>query len=112
MKISANVMARGEARFDMAGQRLPYSLHDTAEQISAGLVKRLYRYALHRLTDMGFEVADWDCEVYTMDGGEPLKYRYYTVEFTNSKGGMIGVQGIGIGRGGHPDIDHGPCIGG
>jgi hypothetical protein len=112
MKLSANVMVRGEARFDFGGQRLPYSLHDTAEQISAGLVTRLYRYAYARLDRSGFAVAGWDCEVYTMDGGEPLKYRYYTVEFTNSKGGMIGVQGIGIGKGGHPDIDHGLCIGG
>jgi hypothetical protein len=109
-KLTVEVLARGERRFDIAGQKLPFSLHDTNETISHGLVTRLHRYALKELVEVGFDVSDWDCEVYTMDGGEPLKYRYYTVEFISAKGGSIGVQGIGIGRGGHPTLDHGLCV--
>lgn len=104
------VMVRGEARFNMVGQRLPDSLHDTDEQITAGLTQRLYRYGLQRLRDEGFEVAAWECEVYTMDGELSPAERYYAVEFTNSKGGMLGVQGIMTNKG-WPCLDHGLCIG-
>lgn len=103
------VMVRGEPQFNMVGQRLPDHLHDTDEQISAGLVARLYRYALRSLGDAGFEVSAWDCEVYTMDGDDRPADRFYTVEFTNPKGGMVGVQGIVTERG-WPSLDHGLCI--
>lgn len=104
------VMQRGEPRYDMVGKRLPDPLHDSGEQISSGLIKRLYRYALGRMEDYGFEVADWVCEIYTMDGDKRPPDRFYCVEFTNTKGGMIGVQGI-ITNYGHPCLDHGLSIG-
>ncbi|WP_353645727.1 hypothetical protein [Mesorhizobium sp. WSM2239] len=105
------VMVRGEPRFNMVGQKLPDSLHDTDEQISPGLASRLHRYALHTLEDTGFEVSSWDCEVYTMDGDDRPADRFYTVEFTNPKGGMIGIQGI-LTKRGWPFLDHGFCIDG
>ena len=107
--ISTRVMRSGQARFDMVGQQLPDGLHDTDQTISPGLVSRLVRYALGTLDGAGFAVRDWPCEVYTMDGDLIRSERYYCVEFTNAKGGMIGVQGIGTLRG-HPSIDHGVCI--
>ncbi|TPJ51760.1 MULTISPECIES: hypothetical protein [unclassified Mesorhizobium] len=109
-ELRTNVMVRGEARFDMVGQKLPYSLHDTDEQISPGLVTRLYRYALRELVESGFEISSWDCEVYTMDGNLRPSERYYCVEFTGPKGGMIGVQGI-MTNYGWPCLDHGLCVG-
>lgn len=105
------VMFRGKPRFDMVGQRLPDHLHDADEKISHGLAQRLYRYALVTLEDAGFEVSAWDCEVYTMDGNDKPADRFYCVEFTNAKGGSIGIQGI-MTRKGWPILDHGFCIGG
>ena len=105
----ATMLIRGEARFNMVGQRLPYNLYETDQTISPGLVKRLRNYALKSLEDAGFEVSQWACEVYTMDGDEPPSSRFYTVEFTNEKGGMLGVQGILTSKG-WPHIDHGLCI--
>ncbi|MET3790710.1 hypothetical protein ABID37_000901 [Aquamicrobium terrae] len=109
--ITSFVLQRAPARYNMVGQRLPDSLHDTDQVISPGLVRRLQRYALGRLQqDAGFRVRDWRCEVYTMDGDTPRSERFYCVEFTNERGGMLGVQGIAIGRGGHPCLDHGICV--
>jgi hypothetical protein len=109
--IDVSVMRRGEARFDMCGRKLPDSLHDAPdESISPGLLARLHRYGLKRMLDAGFEVADWRCEVYTMDADLPRSERYYCVEFTNPKGGMVGVQGVATNHG-HPFLDHGLCVG-
>ena len=105
-----SVLRRGEPRFDMVGRRLPDSLHDTDETISPGLVARLRRYAERILVDAGFEVATWACEVYTLDAERPPSERIYTVEFTNAKGGMIGVQGI-MTSSGHPSLNHGVICG-
>lgn len=108
---TVSVMRRGEARFNMVGQKLPDSLHDAPDQaISPGLLARLHRYGLTRMADAGFEVAGWSCEIYTMDADLPRSERYYCVEFTNAKGGMLGVQGVGT-RHGHPCLDHGLSVG-
>ena len=107
--ITATVLRRSKPRFDMAGRRLPDTLHDTDMAISAGTVARLHRFALRRLTDAGFDVSAWSCEVYTMDAERPPADRTYTVEFTNPRGGMIGVQGILMERG-WPVLDHGLCV--
>lgn len=106
---SATVMQRGPARFDMAGQSLPYNLHDTDQSIAAKLVSRLRAFADKRLKESGFDVSAWDCEVYTMDGELPPAERFYVVEFANAKGGKLGVQGILLSRG-RPYLDHGLCI--
>lgn len=107
--VTTTVMERGKPRFNMVGQKLADTLHEIEETISPGLVGRLRKYAIGRLESAGFEIGGWDCEVYTMDGDVPRSDRYYTVEFTNAKRGMLGVQGIGT-RHGHPDIDHGVCV--
>ncbi|WP_163006086.1 hypothetical protein [Methylobacterium brachiatum] len=107
--MNAIVLRRGEPRFNMVGQRLPDSLHDTDEVITPGLIARLHRFALKALTDAGFAVSDWACEVYTMDADQRPADRYYTVEFTNPLGGMLGVQGIAT-QHGHPCLDHGVCV--
>lgn len=104
--VSNLVMKRGPSRFNMVGQSLPHTLHVTAEAISSGLVRRLHQYALNRMSDAGFGVEEWLCEVSTMDGEIPPSERYYCVEFTNAKGGTIGVQGISTHHG-HPHLDHG-----
>lgn len=97
-------------RLDQVGQRLPDSLHDTDQTITAGLVSRLTRYALTRLQESGFEPPAHASEVYTMDADLPPPERFYCVEFINAKGGRIGVQGILTERG-WPTLDHGLCIG-
>lgn len=109
MITTVNVLRRGPARFTQSGQCLPYSLHDTDETISAGLVARLRRYAAAILQDAGFPIETWACEVYTMDAEDRPSDRSYVVEFTNAKGGMIGVQGILITNKGWPCLDHGVC---
>jgi len=106
---TAIVLRRGPPNFNMVGQRLPDTLLDTDETISAGLVSRLRAYALKYLTQSGFNVSSWACEVYTMDGDLTPPERYYTVEFTNPAGGMLGVQGILTNRG-WPTLDHGVCV--
>lgn len=108
-ELRTRVMVRGEARFDMVGQKLPHSLHDTDEQITPGLAKRLAYYAVNELEDNGFDISGWSCEVYTMDGDDRPSQRFYTVEFTHPKGGMVGVQGI-LTSHGWPNLDHGLCI--
>lgn len=110
MRVSTEVLRRGEPRFNMVGQRLPDSLHDTDQTIAPGLVHRLHRYASQAMEDSAFDVIGWDCEIYTMDGELPRSERYYCVEFVNAKGARIGLQGILIGRGGHPCLDHGFTI--
>lgn len=109
MQVSTEVLTKGEARF-WAGKKLPDSLHNTDQTISPGLVARLVRYGRTAMEQAGFVVEGWSCEVYTMDGDLPLSERYYCVEFVNAKGGRIGLQGVGIGRGGHPCIDHGYSV--
>lgn len=107
--VVSSVLRRGPARFNMVGQRLPDSLHDTDQAIAKGMVKRLHRYALRALSDAGFDVCGWACEVYTMDGDDRPSERTYCVEFTNAKGGMLGVKAIHVSKG-HPFLDHGLCI--
>lgn len=111
MVIHTEVLRKGEARFNMVGQRLPDSLHDTDQEISPGLAYRLYRYCYVRLTENGFNLEGWKVHVYTMDGDLPRSDRYYCVEFVHQKGGMIGLQGILIGKGGWPTLDHGVSTG-
>lgn len=108
--INVQVLRRGEPRFNMVGQRLPDSLYDTDQTISPGLVKRLHCYGLKAMEDAGFNVAGWSVEIYTMDANERPSDRYYCVEFTNAKGGMLGVQGI-LTSAGHPCLDHGVSVG-
>lgn len=110
MRLSVTVLSRGEPRFNMVGQRLPDSLHDTDQQIAPGLVARLVAYGQRAMAENGFAVEGWACNVYTMDGELPRSERYYCVEFVNAKGGMIGVQGI-MTRHGHPCLDHGLSVG-
>jgi len=109
MATTSSVLITGEPRFDMVGKKLPSSLHDTDEVMSDGLVRRLRRYAEKSLVDAGFSVSSWACEVYTMDGDRRPPDRIYCVEFTNSKGGMLGVQGI-MTNAGWPCLDHGVCV--
>lgn len=109
MLITNTVLVRGAPRFTQTGQRLPDSLHDTDQTISPGLVKRLVRYALRAMDDAGFVVEGWACEVYTMDGDETAAHRMYCVEFTNAKGGALGIQGI-LTHHGHPCLAHGYSI--
>ncbi|RWX78251.1 hypothetical protein EPK99_06340 [Neorhizobium lilium] len=109
--IHSEVLIKGEPRFNMVGQRLPDSLHDTDQVISPGLLERLHRYGLTRVTEIGFTVDGFKPSVYTMDGDLPASERYYCIEFIHQKGGMIGVQGIMIGKGGWPCLDHGICTG-
>lgn len=108
--IATEVLKRGEPRFNMAGQSLPDSLHDTGEKVSDGLATRLHRYAHRELSSVGFALDGWEARVYTMDGDLAPSERYYCVEFVHPKGGVVGVQGIAIGKGGHPILDHGLCI--
>lgn len=107
--IRSEVLVRGPARFDMCGQRLPDSLHDTDQTISQGLANRLRAYALGQLDASGSDVQAWACSVYTMDGDLPPAERFYCVDFTNEKGGALGVQGI-MTRKGWPWLNHGLTI--
>lgn len=112
MQLTTTVMKRGAARFDMVGQFLGYPLKPVNEAISPGLAKRLARYAVHRLTDEGFEpfLKTAEIEVYTLDGDSSPSQRNYVVKFKTPKGGYIELVGI-MTRGGWPSIDHGFTIG-
>lgn len=109
--VTTTLVMRRHAQFNQVSQRLPDRLEDTDEPISAGLATRLQRYATKRLAESGFDVSGADCEVYSMDADDAPPDRLYTVEFTNAKGGRIGVQGI-LTAHGWPALDHGLCIGG
>lgn len=107
--LKVSVLQRNPPRFDMVGQRLSDTLRDTAQTISLGLVQRLRHYAIGVLEEAGFAVGAWACEVYTMNADESPADRSYTVEFVNSRGGMLGVQGI-LTRAGWPCLDFGVCV--
>ncbi|TDW20465.1 hypothetical protein EV128_12595 [Rhizobium azibense] len=109
--IKTEVLRRDKPRFSMVGQKLPDTLLSTDEEISPGLAYRISRYATGRLTESGFDLEGWSCRVTTSDGDRPRGERVYHAEFIHSKGGMVGIQGIFIGAGGWPCIDHGLCIG-
>lgn len=110
--LTTTVFERGKAQFDMTGKLLGYNLKELPETISAGLAKRLTRYAEGRLEDAGFlqAVQGWEIEVSTMDGDEQPANRSYCVEFKNAQGGRISVVGI-LTRHGWPTLDHGFEIG-
>jgi len=99
------------SHFDQVGQRLPCSLHETKEQITAGLAARLRRHANQRLTDTGFtQAAAWELEAYTINADEKPADRACSVRFLNEKGGYVDVVGI-LTNNGRPVLDHGFAIG-
>jgi len=109
MNIDAIVFKTAPARFTAWGKRLPYDLITLPETIKAGTAARLADYALRELSEAGFDVNGWACEVYTMDGDDAPADRSYTVEFINQKGGMVGVCGILTAKG-WPSLNHGLII--
>lgn len=104
--VATETMTRGEAHFDMCGTFLYYPLHTRDEPITQGMAERLYRFALRRLQDAGFNIKSFNVTVSTMDGNLPQSERYFCVEWKSPKGGVIGVQGI-LTRKGYPFLDHG-----
>lgn len=112
MTLTTNVLIRGAAKFNMAGQFLGYPLNTIGEKITDGLKRRLHHYAEQRLFESGFNLAvvDWDVEVYTLDGNDKPTDRSYCVRFKNAKGGFIEVIGI-LTKSGWPMLDHGFEIG-
>lgn len=104
------VYQKRELNFDMTGQRLSTSLTLTDQVISTGLMRRLQKYALGRISDMGiFVFTNWDCVVETNDADMRPPDRMYSVTWTASEGVEIGIQGI-LTKGGWPFLDHGPFI--
>lgn len=98
-----------KAHFSQVGQRLPDSLHEVSEGISAGLAKRLARHAQSRLTEAGFVLGE-RIEVYSLDADAAPADRAYTVRFAHAQGGYLEVIGILTHRG-WPSVDHGFAIG-
>lgn len=92
--MKTEVYKTGPSRFDMCGQSLPPYLGLTEQKISAGLVDRLHKYALQQMNDSGFQTANTEITVYTLDGDEGPSDRQYNVDFKNAKGGVITVCGI------------------
>lgn len=102
---------QAQGRCDQVGQRLPASLHQTSEQISEGLAKRLYLYAEDRFTEAGFTLTvGWEFEVYTLNASDKPADRAYTVRAQNDKGGYLEVIGILTNKG-CPILDHGFAVG-
>ena len=110
MDIQTVVYERLPCRFDLSGQSLGHDLRQTEETISPGLAKRLSRYAEARLSNGGFSVSGWECEVETTDDQDRSSDRTYHVTFFNESGGSLGIQGILITRYGWPCLDHGAFI--
>lgn len=108
MQNATEVYMPGPARFDMCGQSLPTHLTLTEEKISAGLAKRLKRYAEKALEDEGFleAVCGWVVTVGTKDADEKPADRFYWVRWTNPKGASLTVVGI-LTSHGWPTLDHG-----
>jgi hypothetical protein len=82
-------------------QKTQYFLKPTDASISEGKAKRLLAYAVERMEFAGFPTSSKVEISTTEDGG------YYHVQFVNEKGGSISVQGILLGAGGWPSLDHG-----
>lgn len=106
MQISTTVYKRLPDKFDMCGRFLGNDLELMPTTISAGLVKRLVKYALDRVETHGFNIEGCKVEVSTTDGNDKSSHRYYGVYFINSKGGCISLNGI-LTRAGWPILDHG-----
>jgi len=101
-------MNSGAAHFDQCGQFLHYPLHDTDEEISPGLAKRLVDYATKRANERGLftMVKDWELEVYTTDGKDKPADRNYNVRWKNPQDTEIELCRI-MTRDGWPFLDHG-----
>lgn len=78
-------------------------------EIRPGLAKRLAAYSARQLTLAGFGavLSSCRCEVMTTDGDLLASDRDYQVTFYTPAGGTLSVDGILIGRGGWPILDHG-----
>lgn len=110
--MKTDVMIRMPIRCDMTGRALPQQVKTTGKTISKRLTARLYRYALDRLRQSGFQdaVTGWEPEAYTLDADNPVDERTYCVRWVNQAGGYIEVIGIFISDG-KPYLDHGLAIG-
>lgn len=106
MEIRQTVYQKSEQRFNMVGQALPQTLHETNQAIGKTRAELLAKYAKNRLIENGFNVDGWTCEVWTMDHERRVDDRIYTVDFINEKGGKIGIEGIHINNG-KPVLDYG-----
>lgn len=83
---------------------------DNGNTISLGLAKRLAHYARNEIAAGGFQTALEGCEVHvecTDYLGDKPSDNYFTVSFYGFNGYRMGVQGIGLNRGGWPNQDHG-----
>lgn len=113
MNITSTIYKTEPTQFTMTGQRLDNTLTTQPTLISAGLVKRLHRYALGSMAEVGFDavIQGWNVNVYTMDADEKVTDRYYSVRFINPQQGYIQVSGIMLNAQGWPTLDHGFDIG-
>jgi hypothetical protein len=109
---STAVLQRGPAQFDMTGRCLGYPLKPLDECISAGLARRLLKYAVQRGSEAGFGplLAVAAPEVYTLDVDDKPSDRSYCVKFKTSQGGYLELVGI-LTRNGWPSLDHGFEVG-
>ena len=112
MPIKTDVIQIGnKPHFNMAGEFLYYLREPTNGTISERLARRLWRYALRRAEECGFEfLVNWTPEVSTNQGNEPTRDRFYSVSFYSGKGGRITLDGILINEKYAPDLDHGWAI--
>lgn len=78
-----------------------YILRESDRSISPGLVDRLVRYAEKRMNEAGFPCFE------NVSVSFVTESQYYHVEFRNNRNGIISLNGILIGPGGHPCLDHG-----
>ena len=92
------------SHFNLCGQFLHHKTKVDGD-ISPGLVKRLVRYAQKELRAIGIEPPSHAIEVYSL--GYDSDTRTYHVSFKNGKGATYVLNGIMLGNGGWPDLDHG-----
>jgi hypothetical protein len=98
------IIFRKVEEFNWLQNKTQYFLFPTEKTIGQGKAKRLLNYAIKRMKDSGFPTTE-KIEISTT-----ANEGYYHVAFENDKGGSISVQGIMLGAGGWPCLDHGFSI--
>lgn len=88
-----------------------YFLVDHPCQIAKAMPDRLVKYAIERLTSIGFGEYIKLCNINidVMDANCLPSDRHYTVSFNNRKGGQLSINGI-FTKSGWPFLDHGISI--
>lgn len=104
--IKTSTHIKGEGRCDQVGRWMGCPITVKEGGVSQGMAKRIADYATKRLNTAGIEIrgATLTVAAHTSEGGSEVDG--YSVEWENDET-LLYLDGIMIGKGGWPILDHG-----